>query len=196
MFGSQVNLVSTVIGFGLSATFIMFICARLICARHRSSSSRSAATAFDLELRSSPDTDVEHSTESLEPVVVAAFPTVKYSSRSFGSPADAQCSICLDEYEEKELVRVLPECGHYFHLPCIDVWLQKQSTCPICRLSLHDLFESKNFTPPQIGGVSSLRVPDTDGSQQWVIPTRSESDQGNHHLILEVGSAGEAQNTR
>jgi hypothetical protein len=33
MLGSGLNLVTTVIGFGMSATFIVFVCARLICGR-------------------------------------------------------------------------------------------------------------------------------------------------------------------
>jgi len=33
--GIDTNLVTTVIGFGLSATFIVFVCARIICGRLR-----------------------------------------------------------------------------------------------------------------------------------------------------------------
>ena len=35
MLGSGTNLVTTVIGFGMSATFIVFVCTRLICGRLR-----------------------------------------------------------------------------------------------------------------------------------------------------------------
>lgn len=57
-----------------------------------------------------------------------------------------RCSICLGDYEEKEMLRVIPTCHHNFHLVCIDLWLQKQSTCPICRLPLKDLFDGKCAT--------------------------------------------------
>ena len=50
MLGSGLNLVTTVIGFGMSATFIVFVCTRLLCRCIRSTDSR--ATPLDLELRS------------------------------------------------------------------------------------------------------------------------------------------------
>ncbi|XP_062089511.1 RING-H2 finger protein ATL18-like [Humulus lupulus] len=43
------------------------------------------------------------------------------------------CAVCLSEFEEKEELRILPECLHSFHKPCIDMWLFSHSTCPICR---------------------------------------------------------------
>lgn len=41
--------------------------------------------------------------------------------------------MCLEEYEAKDVVRVLPYCGHAFHAACIDTWLRQHPTCPICR---------------------------------------------------------------
>jgi len=55
-----------------------------------------------------------------------------------------RCVICLAEYKEKEVLRIIPKCGHTFHLSCIDMWLRKQSTCPVCRLSLQNASESKH----------------------------------------------------
>ncbi|KAK7320380.1 hypothetical protein VNO77_29799 [Canavalia gladiata] len=43
------------------------------------------------------------------------------------------CSICFQDFEEGELVRILPKCGHLFHLKCIDKWLVQQGSCPTCR---------------------------------------------------------------
>lgn len=43
------------------------------------------------------------------------------------------CFICIDNYKEKELKRILPNCNHCFHKKCIDKWLLKKSNCPICR---------------------------------------------------------------
>ncbi|XP_061988088.1 RING-H2 finger protein ATL20-like isoform X1 [Rosa rugosa] len=48
-------------------------------------------------------------------------------------PNDKTCSICLGEYQSKEMLRTIPECNHYFHVGCIDEWLRKNPTCPLCR---------------------------------------------------------------
>ncbi|KAK7250647.1 hypothetical protein RIF29_33199 [Crotalaria pallida] len=46
------------------------------------------------------------------------------------------CSVCLTEFQDGECVRVMPECGHAFHLPCIDTWLKSHSSCPLCRATI------------------------------------------------------------
>ncbi|KMZ63692.1 hypothetical protein ZOSMA_3G01760 [Zostera marina] len=43
------------------------------------------------------------------------------------------CSVCLGELAEGEFVRSLPNCGHIFHVSCIDTWLGSHSSCPLCR---------------------------------------------------------------
>lgn len=43
------------------------------------------------------------------------------------------CSVCLSEFQDGELVRLLPKCCHAFHLPCIDTWLRSHLNCPLCR---------------------------------------------------------------
>ncbi|KAL6648870.1 hypothetical protein ACP70R_013094 [Stipagrostis hirtigluma subsp. patula] len=45
----------------------------------------------------------------------------------------AECAICLSEFAEKEEIRVLPQCGHGFHVACVDTWLGAHSSCPSCR---------------------------------------------------------------
>ncbi|XP_044302123.1 E3 ubiquitin-protein ligase Praja-2 isoform X2 [Varanus komodoensis] len=42
------------------------------------------------------------------------------------------CAICCSEYIKEETVTELP-CHHFFHKPCITLWLQKSGTCPVCR---------------------------------------------------------------
>nr|XP_043634310.1 RING-H2 finger protein ATL8-like [Erigeron canadensis] len=43
------------------------------------------------------------------------------------------CAICLAEYIDGDEIRVLPQCGHGFHVDCIDMWLGSHSSCPSCR---------------------------------------------------------------
>jgi hypothetical protein len=55
-----------------------------------------------------------------------------------GTDAEGQlgCSICTDDFNKGEEVRVLP-CNHKFHPDCVDPWLLNVSgTCPLCRVDL------------------------------------------------------------
>ncbi|KAG7402026.1 hypothetical protein PHYBOEH_007240 [Phytophthora boehmeriae] len=42
------------------------------------------------------------------------------------------CPICLIEFEDGEDVRNLP-CKHIFHVACIDEWLKRNTSCPMCK---------------------------------------------------------------
>lgn len=42
------------------------------------------------------------------------------------------CSICMDDFEDGDVVRDL-KCGHSYHRGCVDEWLMRKNTCPLCR---------------------------------------------------------------
>lgn len=63
----------------------------------------------------------------LDPSVLKALPAFAYRG------GEHECTVCLSGLEEGEMGRVLPNCKHYFHLECIDMWLHSHSTCPVCR---------------------------------------------------------------
>ncbi|KAK6918433.1 Zinc finger, RING-type [Dillenia turbinata] len=183
---SGMNLITTVIGFGMSATFIVFVCTRLICGSCRRFQGGEPRPMFEIDSR----TDIEqpeHQISGLEPVMVAAIPTLKFDREAFSSMEGAQCSICLGEYQEKEVLRIMPKCNHNFHLSCIDVWLRKQSTCPVCRLPLQNSLENKHGRPPFHFTDQSVDTPEiiVDNSQHWrlVGPERSEGDGSNQRHV-------------
>ncbi|KAK1417752.1 hypothetical protein QVD17_26886 [Tagetes erecta] len=66
--------------------------------------------------------------------VVDALPVKLYRKLSKNlNEDDAQCYICLVEYEDRDEVRVLP-CHHEFHRLCVDKWLKEiHRICPLCR---------------------------------------------------------------
>lgn len=43
------------------------------------------------------------------------------------------CAICLNVLMVQDHARALPGCGHLFHRACIDLWLLRQTTCPLCK---------------------------------------------------------------
>lgn len=65
-----------------------------------------------------------------------SLPTLSFSSGCQTDQAAAisgECAICLGEFAEGERIRVLPPCGHGFHVACIDTWLGAHPSCPSCR---------------------------------------------------------------
>uniref|UniRef100_A0A5B6ZJT2 RING-type E3 ubiquitin transferase n=1 Tax=Davidia involucrata TaxID=16924 RepID=A0A5B6ZJT2_DAVIN len=144
MISSGINLVMTVIGFAVSTMFIVFVCTRLICARIQLNALR---RSFPIASRSDFSI-LERGLHGLEPLVVANFPTKKYSDAFFSTSEDTQCTVCLSEYHEEDTLRILPYCGHSFHSTCVDIWLQQHSTCPVCRISLRVYPEKKRMMQP------------------------------------------------
>ncbi|CAL1375020.1 unnamed protein product [Linum trigynum] len=73
--------------------------------------------------------------------VVVPGTIVKYYRRDDDDDGKSQegwngCAICLEEWEEGDECRVLPECSHRYHRVCVDVWLLAvagDGHCPICR---------------------------------------------------------------
>ncbi|KAJ0025576.1 hypothetical protein Pint_08939 [Pistacia integerrima] len=50
----------------------------------------------------------------------------------------AICVVCLDGVQKGERCRIFPDCKHVFHAQCIDLWLLRRLTCPICRSPIAD----------------------------------------------------------
>ena len=48
---------------------------------------------------------------------------------------EAVCTICLEEFSPGEDIKLLP-CQHFFHVDCINEWLQRDVTCPLCKHEL------------------------------------------------------------
>ncbi|KAJ4749734.1 RING/U-box superfamily protein [Rhynchospora pubera] len=68
----------------------------------------------------------------LDPAAIGSYPKFPFAAKNGG---ETTCSICLCEYREAEMLRMLPDCRHYFHLMCIDAWLRLNASCPVCRTS-------------------------------------------------------------
>ncbi|KAJ9154178.1 hypothetical protein P3X46_027541 [Hevea brasiliensis] len=77
----------------------------------------------------------------LDESVIRSIPIFKFkkggnNSRDFGERSFCECAVCLNEFEEDEKLRIIPNCRHVFHIDCIDVWLQNNANCPLCRNSI------------------------------------------------------------
>ncbi|TKY67140.1 RING-H2 finger protein ATL57 [Spatholobus suberectus] len=63
-----------------------------------------------------------------EPAAAKSLPVVSHRG-------EAECAICLEEFRDGDAAKVIPHCKHVFHPQCIDTWLDRHVTCPVCRCS-------------------------------------------------------------
>ncbi|KAF2086765.1 hypothetical protein K490DRAFT_66547 [Saccharata proteae CBS 121410] len=83
----------------------------------------------------------------------ASAATANTSNENNEGDADNTCTICTDEFERGQDIRVLP-CNHKYHPACIDPWLLNVSgTCPLCRIDLrptatNDSTRDSTIAPP------------------------------------------------
>nr|XP_006818511.1 PREDICTED: E3 ubiquitin-protein ligase Praja-2-like isoform X2 [Saccoglossus kowalevskii] len=62
--------------------------------------------------------------------IIDTLPKVKVVKKQIDD--EISCAICQCEYKIDDTVNKLP-CDHLFHPICINAWLQKSGTCPVCR---------------------------------------------------------------
>ena len=70
----------------------------------------------------------------LDKEALEGLPLVKYDNEMFKNVEEESksCPICLEHFEDGNEVRFL-WCIHRFHKNCVDQWLEKHTTCPICK---------------------------------------------------------------
>ncbi|XP_050228821.1 RING-H2 finger protein ATL70-like [Mercurialis annua] len=73
----------------------------------------------------------------LDESTLKSYPKLLYSEAKLNKTdtTGSCCSICLADYKNSDMLRLLPDCEHLFHLKCVDPWLRSHPTCPICRTS-------------------------------------------------------------
>ncbi|KAK3020402.1 hypothetical protein RJ639_045707 [Escallonia herrerae] len=130
-----------ILGLSLGSLLIIILvtCAAYAYTRTRvaadpTTSHRSATVDSD----SDSDDSVSIHVQGLDEATLLTYPKLLYSQAKLhqnGDSTAAGCSICLADYKATDTLRLLPDCGHLFHLKCIDPWLVLHPTCPICRSS-------------------------------------------------------------
>ncbi|XP_042475235.1 E3 ubiquitin-protein ligase ATL31-like [Macadamia integrifolia] len=114
--------------------------------------------------------------QGLDLAVIDTFPTFAYSyvkDHKLGKGA-LECAVCLSEFEDEDTLRLLPSCDHVFHPDCIDAWLSKHTTCPVCRANLGPVFG-------EIPG-TAVPVQDIGGDSNGEIPASETGDAENQQV--------------
>ncbi|XP_004490389.1 RING-H2 finger protein ATL54 [Cicer arietinum] len=74
-------------------------------------------------------------TAGLQQSIINSITVCKFRKNE-GLIEGTECSVCLNEFHEDEILRLLPKCSHAFHISCIDTWLRSHTNCPLCRASI------------------------------------------------------------
>ncbi|XP_027364406.1 RING-H2 finger protein ATL1-like [Abrus precatorius] len=123
----------------------------------------------------------------LEEAVIRLIPVIHYTPeegvREFGERSfSCECAICLNEFQEDEKLRVIPNCSHVFHIDCIDVWLQNNVHCPLCRrnvsLTSHVVNVDQLITPRPSPQDQSQNIESLIGVDEGFVVIDLDSEDG------------------
>ncbi|CAO2039332.1 unnamed protein product [Urochloa humidicola] len=125
-------------------------------------------------------------TVGLDEAAIESIALTRYHAGAPGGASDDGCTVCLGEFRDGELIRLLPKCAHAFHVQCIDTWLRAHVTCPLCRANVIDTSaagEQSVPTPPAPGAGAEQEEHDTGNNvgapeHEHAIEQRAQVDQG------------------
>ncbi|WVZ57545.1 hypothetical protein U9M48_007917 [Paspalum notatum var. saurae] len=128
-----------------AATAVVFVsillCFILLCTYCRCARQRAIAGARRRAMR---DLLPGATALFLRPPAAALPPVVSYASASAGAKKGLlaeDCPVCLEPFGADDDVRVVPACGHLYHAPCIDRWLDVRNSCPVCRCAVASIYD-------------------------------------------------------
>ncbi|KAL5973850.1 hypothetical protein ACLOJK_030508 [Asimina triloba] len=134
----------------------------------------------------------------LEPCIISSFPILTYSwvkglqEGKYGQ----ECAICLGDFADNDVLRLLTPCSHVFHIGCIDLWLKSHTTCPVCRRELNpDHQEDPREVRIVVGGAAADDQGPAEGARGDEAEPPQLPHQPQHHRGIsfeeDEGAAGD-----
>ncbi|XP_058742071.1 RING-H2 finger protein ATL70-like [Vicia villosa] len=136
--GSDANGFKYLLTFVFGLVFLILTIV-VACVRLRMSQNRSVLNILSgFPLHHQEDSTMEQGIGRQRSTKFEEQPKLLYSEiqKNIGGSSTSSCSICLGDYKESDMLRLLPNCGHLYHAACLDPWLRFHFNCPICRKSL------------------------------------------------------------
>lgn len=118
----------------------------------------------------------------LDPLVIATLPTFTFKAED--EAVRPECSVCLSMLLDEEMVRLLPNCNHVFHLECIDKWLDMHGTCPVCRTKVEPRLRAEPREGPARCAISVAVEPFCNN----MVGTSEDREGREHGKCCESGS--------
>lgn len=95
---------------------------------------RRISLSSQYEEQSSTNSNVASEPKGLDESMIQSIPVINFKKeRDYGERSFCECVVCLNEFQQDEKLRVIPNCNHVFHIDCVDLWLQNNANCPLCR---------------------------------------------------------------
>ncbi|XP_071721935.1 RING-H2 finger protein ATL80-like [Rutidosis leptorrhynchoides] len=144
----------------------------------------SAATAH-------PPPPPSSANKGIKKKVLKSLPKLTYQNYNSAATATiavgkfTECAICLAEFVGEDEIRLLPQCGHAFHVSCIDTWLGSHSSCPSCRqiLVVARCQKCGGFPGNPSSSSSSSSVPAVNSATDCSSNSEARLKQGEDHHI-------------
>ena len=58
-----------------------------------------------------------------------------------------ECCICYDNFtQEQDIIRLPCNNNHIFHAHCIGEWMERNTTCPLCKIDISNNFDKDGNT--------------------------------------------------
>ncbi|KAK0584237.1 hypothetical protein LWI29_009858 [Acer saccharum] len=147
---------------------------------------RSTNTASSIS-QTLPDHNLHQFSNGVDEKILITIPILSYSTKETNAfRADqSECVICLGELEDGEMVRLLPNCRHAFHVTCIDDWFLGHSSCPVCRSPIVDDHTRSCTNTPDHDDHIALSIDDDD----------DDGDDERNEEVSDHGSASSSTNS-
>ncbi|KAH6770051.1 RING/U-box superfamily protein [Perilla frutescens var. hirtella] len=121
----------------------------------------------------------------LNEAAIRSIPIFKFRKSDAENAAAAkscECAVCLNEFQEEEKLRAIPNCGHVFHIDCIDIWLQNNANCPLCRTSISAARPDIRMPMDRVLGASP------SPQDPSIINGDSFTGRDEDYVVIEIGS--------
>ncbi|KAG8376831.1 hypothetical protein BUALT_Bualt09G0104800 [Buddleja alternifolia] len=135
--GSQ-NIGGFGYGIGVSVGILLLITTITLASYYCTRNNTTSYVLPQRNPRTPPPHLDDHAVEvGLDEATLTSYPKLLYSEakKNHKDSTATCCSVCLADYKNNDMLRVLPDCRHLFHVKCVDPWLRLHPTCPVCRTS-------------------------------------------------------------
>ncbi|TKY62369.1 RING-H2 finger protein ATL16 [Spatholobus suberectus] len=151
--------------------------------------------------------------QGLDESAIREIPTLEFTNGDVEkNQSVCGCVVCLTEFQEHDMLKVLPNCKHAFHVHCIDIWLQTNANCPLCRSSISGnthcpldhviapnsspqdsqllsyMGSDEDFVVIELGGEHGVTLPqmqqERSDTRGRIVESRSHSSRKCHHVSI------------